>query len=658
VHPCLFASFLQSQFRSVSVTLLVPNIGAVTALTQSLTATVSSHDSHETSLLSQDGSPINVTASVCLSEVTVRGRDGSHANTVPPDHSGIFEESSTSPVNVSLFPDASSWANRVCPGIYQPSDGRSPSNTEGGAKSVHVFVTGCVGKVRGPVLPVGDVRPGEPPHPLDGIITCFSGEAAYRRIAVSTHLMHPILGSAWHAIDTKASGEWLTRWSRQVTWWSGCRPIGLRNSRADSRPLPPVCISAASLGRKTKSGQYKPIGHSWVQFVGSVSQGAVLLAPSPSLLVKYRLGSITVSASMKEHPILANSLVVRVREHGVVLSKVGTSADPLTIRPRTVDRRQHPSSTLSQEYHGRTPTARGSISHASDSSHRLVERDRFIRQRAAPSLVAVESTAQLLFEQTLAVLAGNVVVKKMSAELYRRRRAILESRKDQGPGVSQPVGANDDDAAEPKDRPFVLRPLPDHHARNLASARVVNKVTVKASVGAMANTVNPQLWGELFYLYQVSLGNGIVFVLERFVHVSSGFVLQKLSNDIDEIASVLLTYREQSKAAKEEATRAAAERKARENAKHAPGHRSTRSRIQFRRNTVARAKQQSDVYHQLHSDAQGGKQPEVSESKPVRQLSSRKIEFKTKPAKLSLKLKAQNSSTTDKKATPSPIFSV
>lgn len=134
--------------------------------------------------------------------------------------------------------------------------------------------------------------------------------------------------------------------------------------------------------------------------------------------------------------------------------------------------------------------------------------------------------------------------------------------------------------------------------------------------------------------------------------------MQKLSNDIDEIASVLLTYREQSKAAKEEAARAASERKAREAAKHVPGHRSTRSRIQFRRNTVAKAKQQSDTYQHQRNEAQDPRPEETREnlSKPVRQLSSRKMELRPKQTKVRLKLPAKDGN--EKKAVSSTTFSV
>lgn len=78
--------------------------------------------------------------------------------------------------------------------------------------------------------------------------------------------------------------------------------------------------------------------------------------------------------------------------------------------------------------------------------------------------------------------------------------------------------------------------------------------------------------------------------------------VQKLSNDINDLADILLAYREQSKAAKLDAEAAAAERK-KSAVVNTNGHRSTKTRIEQRRATVTKARHEaSNVLHTQRGD--------------------------------------------------------
>lgn len=91
-----------------------------------------------------------------------------------------------------------------------------------------------------------------------------------------------------------------------------------------------------------------------------------------------------------------------------------------------------------------------------------------------------------------------------SGLLYRDRRAILASKqpKDTAADESKPIVSDG----------FAILPLRPDAKSALESADVVSKWNIKLSVGMMSNSVTPQLWGELFYLYQVWSMYGTVFV--------------------------------------------------------------------------------------------------------------------------------------------------
>ena len=486
--------------NSFTVTFLVPNVGTVASRMKALSATVSTFSVDE--LRDAPGKPMNVVASIACRDVTLRGRDASS-----PRGKGKYEHDPIPVVQVSdededdaflttaLFPDAS-WINTRCPGIYSPLDAVNPSSTEGGVKSLQVTLSACVGVVRGPVIFPGGIG-ADSSNRWVGLLPFFPGEASFNRVAVSASIVQPVLATAWHAVDTKSSGDWLTQWSTQVSMYVASRDAIHSGTAAALKlgPMPAVTVSRGALSKQLRSGEYKPIGESWFQFVLSASHVACMFAPSPSLLLKYRLGSLSGSASLREHPFVVDKFVAQVKDHGLTLMKVSTIADPVTMRaPRTSMGERVPASTRPVELSAKTPAAAHSQAQT-----------RF-KLKAIPSLFHAEAVAVPLFEQALATLCASTVRRKMVGTLYRKRRAEVigarHTRTSSGAGGSGTV-ASETPVQAPVESDFVLKPLAPDVQTALDRAEFVFRWNVKVSVGVMSNTITPQVWGEIFYMYQV-----------------------------------------------------------------------------------------------------------------------------------------------------------
>lgn len=192
--------------------------------------------------------------------------------------------------------------------------------------------------------------------------------------------------------------------------------------------LPPVAVSSASLAKKERTGEYKRVGESWLQIVASVSHATVLFAPSTSVLVKYRLGAISASGNMQQHPFMTDRYVLQVRDHSISMLKISSGGDAATTRPRTMVgdplRRGQPSSTMSHA-DIRTPSVASGAPHANTHArgdqHGLVK----FRLKAAPSLMHAEASASLLYEQAVATLSASTVQKRMSGEYCKSSMSFV-----------------------------------------------------------------------------------------------------------------------------------------------------------------------------------------------------------------------------------------